>query len=185
MSGRPNGDPRKSREPVNAPRSPRADRRGLERLRFLLCRGQAQRRVVAVSRDCQQGSEQWRDLGQISKVPSEQVFKLDDPLYRIVLRAKAGGVVQLGSDRMERAGRAFRRALVSDELMLLFGGRKPLPQRFGNPRLADARLARYQHDATFATIRLLPAAHQEINLLVAADQRRPRCTQRLEAAVDS
>ena len=59
-----------------------------------------------------------------------------------------------------------------------------LGQRCAQARLADPRLAGDQHDASFAAFRLLPAALQQIELLVAADQRCGPRTQGLEAADD-
>ena len=49
---------------------------------------------------------------------------------------------------------------------------EPLEQGLGETRLADARLARNQHDAALAALGLLPAALQERQLLVPADERR-------------
>jgi hypothetical protein len=61
---------------------------------------------------------------------------------------------------------------------------QPFHNRLRDSRLADARFARYQHDAAIAAFRLLPEAHQQLDLLVAADQRGGARAQRLEAAVD-
>src|SRR6516165_1419944 len=59
-----------------------------------------------------------------------------------------------------------------------------LRQRRGQPRLADARLAGDQHHTPCAGLRLLPAPQQEIELLVAANQRCGPRTQCLKAADD-
>ena len=59
-----------------------------------------------------------------------------------------------------------------------------LGQRCAQARLADPRLAGDQHDASFAAFRLLPAALQQIELLVAPDQWCGLRTQCLEAADD-
>ena len=50
-------------------------------------------------------------------------------------------------------------------------------------RFADAGLARDQHDAAVAALRLLPAAQEQVDLLVAADERRGGRAQRLEPAL--
>ena len=50
------------------------------------------------------------------------------------------------------------------------------------PRLADARLAGDQHHPPFAALRLLPAAQQQLEFLVAPDERRLPRAQGLEAA---
>ena len=56
-------------------------------------------------------------------------------------------------------------------------------RRLREARLADARLARNQHDAALAGLGLLPAPLQQRQLLLAADQRRAGRAQRLEAAL--
>ena len=50
------------------------------------------------------------------------------------------------------------------------------------PRLADARLAGDQHHPSFAALRLLPAADQQLDFLLTTDERRLPRAQRLEAA---
>src|SRR5579871_5698533 len=54
----------------------------------------------------------------------------------------------------------------------------------GEARFADAGLTRYQHDRAVTALYLLPAAHQKLDLLVATEQWRSGCAQRLEAAID-
>jgi hypothetical protein len=63
-------------------------------------------------------------------------------------------------------------------------GLDALRQRRGQARLADPRLAGDQHYPPFAGLRLLPAPHQEVELLVAADQWCGPRTQCLKAADD-
>jgi hypothetical protein len=62
---------------------------------------------------------------------------------------------------------------------------QPPPHFPHEPRLADPRLAREQHDLALAVARLPPAAQQQRDLLLAADERReaPGLT-RLEAALN-
>src|SRR5215469_15903834 len=59
-----------------------------------------------------------------------------------------------------------------------------LRQRGRQARLADPRLAGDQHYPSLAGPRLLPAPRQEVELLVAADQRCDPRTQGLKAADD-
>src|SRR6516164_585207 len=63
-------------------------------------------------------------------------------------------------------------------------GLDALRQRGGQARLADPWLAGDQHHPPFAGLRLLPAPRQEVELLVAADQRCGPRTQGLKAADD-
>ena len=62
--------------------------------------------------------------------------------------------------------------------------RDTLLHRFGQPRFTDARLGGDQHGAPFAGFRLVPSAQQQLDLLVAADQRRRARAQRFEPAAD-
>ena len=75
----------------------------------------------------------------------------------------------------------MRRAEVADARECLAA--QPLIQRGLQARLADARLAGDQHHAPLAGFRLRPAPKQQLEFLLAADQRgQPGCAQRLEAA---
>ena len=48
----------------------------------------------------------------------------------------------------------------------------PLRDGLGDTRLADTGLARDQDAAAFAALGLRPTTHEEVNLLVPADERR-------------
>src|SRR5246500_783675 len=61
---------------------------------------------------------------------------------------------------------------------------QPLHRGLGEARFADAGLTRYQHDRAIAAFYLLPAAHQQLDLLIAAKQWRSGYAQGLEAAID-
>src|SRR5258707_7350170 len=61
---------------------------------------------------------------------------------------------------------------------------QPLHRGLGEARFADAGLTRYQHDRAIAAFYLLPAAHQQLDLLIAAEQWRSGHAQGLEAAID-
>src|SRR5215472_11169889 len=63
-------------------------------------------------------------------------------------------------------------------------GLDALRQRGGQARFADPGLAGDQYHPPFAELCLLPAPRQEVELLVAADQRRGPRAQCLEAADD-
>ena len=58
-----------------------------------------------------------------------------------------------------------------------------LEDGLGDPRLADAWLAREQDDRALSALRLLPAAQEQIDLLAAPDERRRARAQRLEPAL--
>ena len=60
---------------------------------------------------------------------------------------------------------------------------EPFHDSRSNSRLADAGFTRDQHHLTVAPLGLLPPSQEQIDFLVAADQRRGRRAQRLEAAL--
>src|ERR1700757_3589839 len=61
---------------------------------------------------------------------------------------------------------------------------QPLQRGLGEARFADAGLTRYQHDRAMAAFYLLPAAHQQLDLLITAEQWRSGHAQGLEAAIN-
>src|SRR5882724_11171784 len=61
---------------------------------------------------------------------------------------------------------------------------QPLHHGLGEARFADPGLTRYQHDRAIAAFDLLPTAHQQLDLLITAEQWRSGHAQGLEAAVD-
>src|SRR5215831_8587584 len=63
----------------------------------------------------------------------------------------------------------MRRAEVAQPEMRLGG--QPLQERAGQSRLADAGLTDQQHDPAFALLGLPPAAAQQLEFLLAPDQR--------------
>src|SRR5262249_3606203 len=90
---------------------------------------------------------------------------------------------ELDDDGMERAVLVIRRAIVLQPGVGL--GLEQLQQRSREPRLADARLARDQHNPSLAAPSLGPAPTQYLELLIAANQRCRVCTaQGLEPIVD-
>src|SRR5262249_30004159 len=90
---------------------------------------------------------------------------------------------ELDDDGTERAVLVIRRAIVLQPGVGL--GLEQLQQRSREPRLADARLARHQHNPSLAAPSLGPAPTQYLELLIAANQRCRVCTaQGLEPIVD-
>src|SRR6516165_6487339 len=88
---------------------------------------------------------------------------------------------ELVDKRIERAVTAIGRTEIAQMEMRL--GAKALLQLHCDTRLADAGLARDQHDLAIARLGARPATQQQVDLLVAANQRgQGRAAQRLEAA---
>src|ERR1700757_4729491 len=61
---------------------------------------------------------------------------------------------------------------------------QPLQRGLGEARFADAGLTRYQPARAIAAFGLLPAAHQQLDLLITAEQWCSGHAQGLEAAID-
>ena len=90
---------------------------------------------------------------------------------------------ELVDEREQRAVLVIGRAEIAQAEMRL--GVEALLQCRGDARLADAGLARDQHDLAVARLGARPAPQQQVDLLVAADQRRQRrSAQCLEPARD-
>ena len=85
---------------------------------------------------------------------------------------ETGSTLDLGNDWPQRAVLEMRRTEIAQTgVGLLF---QPLQHRRGHARLADPWLAGQQNDLTFAGFRPRPAAHQELEFLLAANQRQRR-----------
>jgi hypothetical protein len=100
-----------------------------------------------------------------------------------VVAAEPGGAFELADHRMERAVLVVRRAEIAQPRVRFRGD--ALLDRLGQPRLADPRLRGNQDDPPLAGLGLDPAPQQEVNLLVAANERRRARAQGLETAGDA
>ena len=85
-------------------------------------------------------------------------------------QAETGRPFHLRDHRIERAVLMMRRAEIAQTVCGSAVIRSD--QRLGETGLANARLGGNQHHPPFAGLRLPPAAEQQIQFLVAADQRR-------------
>ncbi len=136
----------------------------------LLLRAGRQRRKAPVRRHPEQLGEERHVARRISRRRPQQGFQPVEPCSGIAVRLEARARFELGDKRMERALRIVRRAEIA-QARLPFA-LKPLQQIFGDARLADAGLAREQHDLALAAPGLIPTAQQPVDLLLPADQRR-------------
>src|SRR5712692_3318797 len=112
----------------------------------------------------------------------EQFFKLAALLLGRVFARETRSALELHGEGIQRAVLMMRRAEIANAGMRV--GLDVLRERDGQPRLADPRLAGDQHDARLASLRLIPAPQQQIELLVAPDEGGRLGAQRLEAADD-
>src|ERR1700730_1820386 len=143
-----------------------------EQLLALALRGQVEFGCAARQQRQQVGDQ--RDLVVVASARRDQGRELAELLL---------GNVVVRDEGMERAVLVVRRAEIAQPgVRLAF---EALAQRRAQPRFADARLARQQYDLPLTRIGALPAAQQQVQLLLAPDQRRQvAAAQRLEAAFD-
>jgi hypothetical protein len=153
----------------------------MKRLLFALLRGEVQRRVAVASRNRQQLSQQGDGLAKVMDPLREQRLKLIEPLLISIVAPESRRPFELRDARVEGTVLVMGRAEISETTVWLVF--QPFPDRLSDARFADAGLARYQHDAAIATLRLVPAAQEQVDLLVATDERGAGCAQRLEPAL--
>ena len=148
---------------------------------LLLLRRQGRQREAALGRQREELGEEGGDLGHVGDRAGEQRLELGE-LGRVVVGAgEARRPRELLDDRVERAVRVVRGAMVAEADPVL--GAQPLAQGEDDPRLADAGLAREQHDLALAGPGEPPAVEEQRQLLVAADERgRAGAVERLEPA---
>ena len=123
---------------------------------------------------------QQRDIVVIPRARREQCPQFAELGFDRVVAGEPGGAFELRDEGIERAVLVVRRAEIAQARMRL--AFDVLGKRRGQPRLADARLAGDQHHPPFAALRLLPAAQQQLDFLVAPDERRLPRAQGLEPA---
>ena len=157
----------------------------LERL-LLLALGREVRSPVTASgggRDRQQLGEKRHVLVRWPR-RGEQCLQLGELNLGRVLARETSGAFQLRDGRVQCAVLVVRRAEVAQASVRL--ACKPLLERSGDARLADARLAGKQYNLTLAALGSLPAPEQQLDLLLAPNQRRlaAQGVQRLEAVLD-
>ena len=153
----------------------------LQRLLLALLRRKIEPRIASI--DAGQGEQlgnKRRVIGRRRSV-RKHGLKLVELRRGVIVPFEPRGALELADDRMERAVGVMGRAEVAQAEVLLAGN--SLEQRRAQARLSDAGLAREQDDATLAALRLFPTSQQQLQLFVAAQQRRHAgLVQGLEAA---
>src|SRR5262249_9063648 len=135
------------------------------------------------SRQPQEVGEYRYRLGRGISRPRQQVRELVELCRRGILATEFRGSFEPGNKWIERAVAMMRRTEIMQPDRPL--GFKLLQQCPGNPGLADAGLAGNEHDLPFALLGPRPAAQQQLDFLIAADQRAERYrTQRRKAVLD-
>ena len=119
---------------------------------------------------------------RIGRIRFEQRHELVETSLGTILAANTGGVLKLADERKKRAVLLQRRAEIAQPEVRLLGD--VLLERPCEARLSDPGFAADQHDATFAGLRLLPTAQQQLYFLGTPDDRRVRRTSRREAVRD-
>src|SRR5215468_3150647 len=108
----------------------------------------------------------------LGRSASQHGVELGQLLLGGVVAEEAGGVLDLADHWKECTVPMMRRAEVAQPEVRLAG--QPLQQRAGQSRFADASLTDQQHHPAFALLGLTPAAAQQLELLLAPDQRGQR-----------
>src|SRR5262252_6792978 len=107
---------------------------------------------------------------QMTETPlPKQLSELFQLYCRRIVARKAGRMLEMRNDRMERRSLMVRRAEITQVIIGFFV--QPLCQRGSDPGLADAGLARNQHDLAFSLLCALPSARQKFELLAPPDER--------------
>src|SRR5712691_4576318 len=146
-------------------------------------RGEVGQRVARIRRQREQIAQK-RNGSRVDARWRKQGFKLAELLRGRIAALEPRRPLELADEWEQRAVRAVRRADVSQPDVGF--ALQQLLERQRNPRLADAGLARDQHDATFALGGLLPASLQHLQLFFSTDQRRQVARmQRLETTLDN
>ena len=130
----------------------------------------------------QQVREQLGVLGQGQRVREEH-GDLGQLRSRVVVTGEADGALELPDEGVECAVGMMGRAEVAQQGVRL--SRDLLEGGGGQTRFADPRLAAHEHDLAGAGFGPLPAAGQQLDLLLPPDQRpEGRRMKRLEPALD-
>ena len=153
-----------------------------ERPAALLRGAERQRRIPLAERDRQQRRKKRRCGLNPRCVHSEERFQLVEALLGRIVCLEPRRSLQLGDERMKRAVGVVGRALVTQARVRLAGDALGKSRRKAG--LADPRLARDQHDLSFALPGEPLALQQEIDFLLAADEIGQTClADRLETAL--
>ena len=154
-----------------------ADQR-LHRFLPALLRNEVRRGIAAVVGQGQQLGQKRGVLARGSGGREERV-ELVELRLRVIVAREPSRARHMADDRMERAVGVLRRTEIAQPYMRFTC--QTLKERRRQSRLADASLAREQHDLTLARLRLGPEAKQEFALFVAPDagrSARPRAAPR-------
>ena len=155
----------------------RRDRRIL-----LLLRRQLERRIAISGRYGQQRGKQRRDLLDVAMSGCDRGLQARQRQRGRILAVEAEREFELLGERIERGGRVVGRALERDLSVAV--ARDPLENLLDDARLADTGLAELDHDLAIAVLGLLPAPHQQRDLLLAVDERgQPRAHRGGEAGL--
>src|SRR4029079_18025495 len=113
----------------------------------------------------------------------EYRLQFAEPLLVRIVAPESGRPFELRDARVERRISVMRRA--EQPKARVWIAAQALKDGLGDPRLADAWLSREQDDGALATLRLRPAAQEQITILSAPEERRRASAQRLERALGS
>ena len=142
----------------------------LKGLFLALLRSEIQLRIAVAGRDRQQVGHQRTTSPRSLVALSQHRLQLVETLCVRVLATEARRPFELGDARIECAVLMMRRTEIAQPGVRLAD--EPLHEGLSDARFSDPGLAADQHDLPVATVGLRPAAQQQVDLLVPADQRR-------------
>src|SRR5258708_27864794 len=140
---------------------------------------QLERRIALAAVNPKELGEERDLLLRIGRIRLEQRCDLVETRLGTIFAANTGGVLKLADERKKGAVLVQCRPEIAQPQVRLLGN--VLLEGPCEARLSDPGLAADQHDTTFAALRLLPAAQQQLYFLGTPDGPRGRRTARQEA----
>ena len=139
--------------------------------------------IAAFRREPQEIGEEPGAFGVHFAEFGEHRFKLVEPGCRVILALETGGALKSGDERIERAITVLERAEMAQPDVRFVT--EALLELGGQAGLADARLARQQHDLPFAGLRSPPAPQKQFTFFFPPDESGQAArVERLEPALD-
>src|SRR5215469_12896802 len=142
----------------------------MKSLLLLLLRAEVEWRITIAGRDRQKRREKGNGVTEVIGCLAKHSLQLVKALLGRVLAPEPGCPFESSDRWIERAVLMMGRAEGAQACVRLAA--EPLHNGLSDARFSDARLAREQHHAALAALSLLPPAQEQVDLLVAADERR-------------
>src|SRR5215469_13403954 len=152
----------------------------MKSLLLLLLRAEVKWRITIAGRDRQERCEKGNGVTEVVGCLTKHSLQLVKALLVRVLAPESSCPFESSDRWIERAVLVMGRAEGAQACVWLAA--EPLHNGLSDARFADAWLAREQHHAALSALCPVPAAQQQVDLFVAADERRLGRVQGLEPA---